>query len=317
MNKTRLGLIEIGSRAVRYLVMDIHERVQDLQSVKITTVQHGVDPTFIDGADVRAINELVAQLKRDLPQHGCDIECVYGTELCRAIQAQRPGELSDKIRVLSVGEEASAAWAAAFLCQDAEEESDPLTVIDLGNGSTQLARGRWTGSKIVDLRTTSVSVGSALLMNRYIRDPAGFAAFVAAQAALVEKSARVADIVREREGSVYLMGGVATKFGWLTVRSRMSEVYRPERVNGVSVPLNIFDQFFTTMGAAYRRTPDQVARSIDEREGSEDEALRVISGTAYFSSLVRSVHHTTAPRISGWGLRHGMAFLLLHELLNV
>lgn len=317
MKKTRLGLIELGSRAARYLVMDIHDRVQDLQSVKITTIQHGVDPTSIDDANVRAINELVARLKRDLPQHGCDVECVYGTELCRAIQAQRPGELSDHVRVLTASEEAAAAWAAAFLCQDAEEESDPLTVIDLGNGSTQVARGRWTGSKIADLRTASVAIGSSMLMNRYARDSTGFSRFVAGQAALVEKAARAANISKEREGCVYLMGGVATKFGWLTVRARLSEAYRPERVNGISVPLSIFDQFFSTMGAAYRRTPDQVARSIDEREGSEDEALRVISGTAYFSSLVRSVHHTTAPRISGWGLRHGMAFLLLHELLKV
>ena len=105
------------------------------------------------------------------------------------------------------------------------------------------------------------------------------------------------------------------KIGWLNVRRHPSDVYEPERVNGVAVPLPILDEFFARAHSEYRQSPEKVVRLIDAREGSEREAVRVISGSAYLAKLVRVLHTTSTPRVTGYGVRHGIAFLLLHGLL--
>lgn len=296
--------------------MDIQKRVQDFKAVQIKTVRHGIDPIALRESDVQTINQLVAPMMSDLAAQKCDIECVYGTELCRAMEAQRPGELIAPLRALSTEQEAAAAWGAAFFCLDSDEETQPLTVIDLGNGSTQVARGHWTGSKIASLKTASAPVGSSLLMNRYSQDGASFVQFAKTQVSLMKKALHQADIGQERSGLLYLAGGVATKIGWLNVRRDADEFYKPERVNGVAVRQKVLDESFAIMHGEYVRNPANVVSFVDPREGSEREALRVISGAPYLAALVHDLQTMPTPRITGYGVRHGIAFLLLHGLLE-
>lgn len=316
MNTVRIGLIEIGSRSVRYLVIDVQGRVQDFKAIKIDNAVHRIDPSHITRADVEKLKLLVSQLRTDLRSHSCDMYCVYGTELCRSIETLYPGELSSSVRTLSTEEEAMAAWAAALLCQDEENEEDVITVIDLGNGSTEIVRARWDGVQIEDLKSTSVALGSSRLMASYNNDKTSYMRYLEQQLPPIKKAIQEAGIERIHNGVMYFVGGVATKIGWLSKRANESEVYRPDLVNGVKVTLDDLSKLFVTLDQLYRSKPQYVVRIIDPRRGSEHEAVRVISGAPYLVALAKSAHAGKAFLVSGYGVRHGMAYLLMHRLVQ-
>lgn len=316
MNTVRIGLIEIGSRSVRYLVIDVWRRVQDFEAIKIETAEHHIDPSRITRADVDKLKLLVSRLRTDLCSHSCDMYCVYGTELCRAIEAMYPGELSSSVRTLSTEEEAMAAWAAGLLCQDAENEKDVITLIDLGNGSTEIVRARWDGARIADLKSTSVALGSSALMASYNNRKTSYMRYLEQQLPPIKEAIEEAGIERTYNGVVYFIGSVATKIGWLIKRRNESEAYRPDLVNGAKIELEKFDELFATIDLRYRRNPKAVVRIIDARRGSEREAVRVISGIPYIAALAKSVHAGNTFLVSGYGVRHGMAYLLKHGLVE-
>lgn len=316
MTFLRIGLFEIGSRSFRYLVADIPEKIQDFKAIKIETEQHHIDPNRITRGDIERINKLALDISLDLREFSCDLVCIYGTEICRSIEKLYPGELSSIIRPLSTQEEAMATWAAAFLCLEQDETTNLMTVIDVGNGSTEIVRARWKNEKFIDLRFAGNGVGSSKLMQAYKNGGLSYSQLLQNELVNISIALQEAGINKIDSGMFYMTGGAATRIGWLSKRKYLSQDYRPDLVNGVKVRLDDLKEMYRTMGPAYIKNPQEVQRIIDPRKGSEEEALRVLSGSPYILELVTSIYEGETIRVSGYGLRHGMAFLLQHKILK-
>ncbi|WLQ16818.1 hypothetical protein O5O45_12915 [Hahella aquimaris] len=315
MNTTRIGVIEVGSRSVRYLVIDVPERLQDFILVKNANAEHGVDPRQVEVRDIDKLNAVIERLSTDLLTHSCDMTCVYGTALCRLIEKEFPGRLSEKIHVLSTEEEGKAAWITGFLCQNEESNRQPISVIDLGNGSTEIVRGAWDGSGIVDLKTVSFPVGSSWLVDIYSKNEKKYTKFLQDILSSVAKNLRQKGIEKSNDGVVYVAGGVVTKIAWQMVRENDTDLYRPEAVNGVIVKLDDLTDWFAKTSRDYKLSPLAVQKTIDPRRNTEKEALRTLSGGPYIWGLVTTVHAGETFLTTGYGLRHGIAFLLKNELI--
>jgi len=316
MNLVRIGVIEIGSRSVRYLVIDVPERMQDFKAVKIANAEHHIDPSRITSANVDTLNSVVGQLCADLLSHSCDITCVYGTALCRSIETMYPKKLSTAVRTLSTEEEAMAAWAAGFLCQDEDSGNDTISVIDLGNGSTEIVRASWNGVEIVNLKATSVSFGSSRLIDIYKKNEFSYMKFIEDNIPPIKKAIRETGIEQTYNGVIYVTGSAATKIGWQKKRRDVSDVYRPHLVNGVKIKLDDLTDWYTSKSRAYKLNPKSVQRTIDPRRCSEIETLLVLAGAPYIWALVTTIDKGEEFFISGYGTRHGMAYLLKHGLLE-
>ncbi len=79
----------------------------------------------------------------------------------------------------------------------------------------------------------------------------------------------------------------------------------------------VLTEIFAQMDPLFRRNPQSVIKVIDPRRNSEEEAVRVLSGSLYLAELASSIHKGKEYFVSGYGVRHGMAFLLKHSLLDV
>ncbi len=313
---SRIGLVEIGSRSIRYVVFDVPGRVQEFSLRDNQNAEHRIDPLRILREDIRKLNETVRQLNVKICEHSCDVVCVYGTQLCRAIEDRFPGELSAAVRILSVEEEGKAAWVAGFLCQNEAEEKSVVTAIDLGNGSTEIARGRWDGETIAELKYTSIKIGSAQLMASYKSNRLSYFRALEKNLPSLTQTLRKAGIEDNQAGNVYVVGGVATKIGWQKERKNAAELYRPERLNGLTMKLDTLSDLVLELEKMYATNPEECAKWVDPRHGSEKDVLRVLSGAPYLWGLVTSVHMGDSFRFSGYGVRHGMTYLLKHGLIS-
>ena len=311
----RIGLIEVGSRAIRLLVADF-DRFANFIPVKIDTIQHGIDPSEIEAGDVSSINEIILRLEDAISKFSCDRVVIYGTEICRRISVLWADALDGRIKVLTPREEAMAAWAAGILCEDNKRAPIECTVIDEGNASTEIATGYWNGNLIHDFKYTSLSVGSADLMDMYRADSKAYLQRLIAH--LGNYRATVAESLGRSTGGgvVYLAGGVATKIGWFKVRKSLDDFYQPHRVNGARLSVSILTNVFAELSKVFKLDPDKARRLVDARAGSEDEFIRIISSAPFLAIVRNFVDNRDELKITGYGVRHGMAFLIMNELLE-
>lgn len=313
---TRIGLIEVGSRAVRYLVadFDINSR---FSPVTIETYRHDVSPAGFQRGDIARINTLVERAFADLEMHNCEKSFVYGTEICRRMDKKYPNALSGKIRIVAPIEEAMASWAAGLLCRDNINDPVTCTVIDEGNGSTEIVRATWNGEIVSDVKFAGFKTGSAELLNEYRKSPNKYLQY------LIEKVSEVAEVLRDADvrttatSEVYLAGGVATKIAWISVRSRVDEHYKPHMVNGVKISVSHLLKLYSDLAKAYYADPRKTIQYIDSRRGSEDETPRIISSAPFLAKLRADVAPGDDVYVTGYGVRHGMAFLIRKEIISV
>jgi exopolyphosphatase/pppGpp-phosphohydrolase len=311
----RIGLIEVGSRAIRLLVADF-DRLSNFTPVKIDTLQHGIDPSEIEAGDVDRINEIIMRLEEAVSKFSCDRVAIYGTEICRRISSLWADALDGRIKVLTPREEAMASWAAGILCEDNKRAPIECTVIDEGNASTEIATGHWNGKLVRDFKYMSLSVGSADLMEMYRADSKAYLQRLIVQ--LGNYRATVAESLGGSSGSgvVYLAGGVATKLGWFKVRKSLDDFYQPHRVNGARLSVSILTSVFAELSKMFKADPDKARRLVDARAGSEDEVVRIIASAPFLAIVRNFVDNRDELKITGYGVRHGMAFLIMNDLLE-
>ncbi|MDR3472897.1 MAG: hypothetical protein P4M09_14640 [Devosia sp.] len=304
---TRIAIVEVGSNSIRFLVGDF-DQSGAFDAVSTKSIRLHIGTAKPQAADVENINEEVDRLIETAGAVGYDELLAYGTALCRRIAAEMPEKLDRRIRVLNAREEATAAWAAAFMCERDRSVPTALTVIDLGTGSTEIAVGSWDGSMLDGLQFTSLDLGTASLVD------------------LLRSSGklfphRVVELLSSLElaelgavGKFYLVGGVATKIGWMKVRRNGDQEYKPYLVNGVSTSPTELIELYQKL-AKLRITDSTIGRKlVDARPGSEDEFERVLTGSVFLAGLTTKLGAGEALYISGYGLRHGAAFLLQQGL---
>jgi exopolyphosphatase/pppGpp-phosphohydrolase len=310
----RIGLIEVGSRALRFLVADFDAGFR-FEPRKIETVVHGIDPDNFSLSDVAKINLLVARFVGDLEPFDCHVQRIYGTAMCRAMEDKFSGALDRAIDVLSTEEEARAAWAAGFICVGPGATDADITVVDEGNGSTEIVRARWNGTEMVEVRFTSLPIGSSALLSMFCENQDTYMQKVGRDIVPFIRMADAAGIGRCVGGRVYFVGGVATKIAWLKMRKGQHDTYNPALVNGARLESEEMIRLYLGLKKMFRDDRMKAIRLVDGRRGSEDEAPRVIASVPFISLLASGLSDRREFLVSGYGLRHGMAFLVYHGLI--
>lgn len=312
--RVRIGLLEIGSRAIRFLVADF-DRGGNFDPVHINTMMHGIDPTSFNSEDIAMLNHKIDELCLRLGEYSCDRILVYGTELCRIIDREFPNKISKSIKILTQDEEAKGAWATGLLCEKSLNSIHSVTVIDTGNGSTEVVNGVWNNGEIVDLKTVNINFGSQRLLSLYEEGPNEYLSKLISIMEPIKADIKSSGIDAGDSGRVYFGGGVATKIGWLSVRRNKSDNYNPSRVNGASLAVGNLIDVFKTIGKLYEDNPKRAIEFVDPRKGSEDETARVVACSPYFAFIRNAINIKTDLYITGYGLRHGIAFLMVNDFI--
>ena len=310
---TRIGLVEVGSNTIRYLVADWSDMT--FNRVKIETVKHAMHPSWPSESAVADVNRLVESFVADAAGRDCDALLAYGTAVCRTVDERFPGALSPLIKVLTPAEEAMASWVAGFACTS-RAPGTRCTIIDQGSGSTELVRATWTGSGFEGLAFHSAKIGSVSLLEAYKADRKGHIAYTRGLIERMVPDLSETGLSSGDAGTLLLVGGVATSIGWQATKGTGLQEYVPAEVNGVSATLKDLDTLHSRLSALYKTDPVMARRQVDTRPGSEDHVVRILSSLPFLIVLASFLKPEGPFFFSGYGVRHGMAFLIQHGLIS-
>lgn len=308
----RIGLIEVGSNAIRCLVADYEDDTQ-FEARHIETVGHGLSPLNPTVDAIDRINEDVERFLASASAFRCDHLLAYGTAACRVAAAHHPGRLTAVIKVLTPEEEARAAWIAGLLCGK-REEGKSYTAIDLGNGSIEVAGAKWEASAIGDFKWYSAPFGTAMLLEAYKRGPTKHIEFCQRLLEPVARDLLAFGLATGQPQQLFLLGGVATSIGWRITKKTGMQSYRPAEVNGAQISLGDMDQYHKELASLNRSNPLAARMSVDTRKGSEDHVLKILATLPAITMLAAFLQPTGQFIVSGYGVRHGMAVLLRRNL---
>jgi len=182
----RVAAVDLGTNSLRLLVAESPAvpgavrpgggaPVDVIRRLEIVRLGEGVDATGRVGAP--ALTRLAAVLEgyaAEIRRAGAERVRAVATSATR--DASNRGEVVAVVRrhlgvvpeVLSGGEEAALTFAGAVLGL-ATEAVEPLLVVDVGGGSTELALGTRSGPD----RWASLDVGSVRMFERHLRDAGG------------------------------------------------------------------------------------------------------------------------------------------------
>jgi exopolyphosphatase/guanosine-5'-triphosphate,3'-diphosphate pyrophosphatase len=240
---TRVAAIDCGTNTIRLLIADRSPDGRSLTHVErrleMVRLGQGVDATgrFDPVALARTLTatEAYAQLCR---AHGVEAIRFVATSATR--DASNRDEFLDGVRerlgvpaeVISGAEEASLSFAGVISGVGSRAEG-PYLVVDIGGGSSELVLGQTSPTASV-----SLDIGSVRLTERHLRDDPPTQAQVdeaatAIRTLLDEAAARVP------LGQVATLVGVAGSVTTVTAHALGLDTYRPERIDGATLPVGI------------------------------------------------------------------------------
>ena len=244
--RTRVGAIDCGTNSVKLLVVDLPDPAADdareaapaeeiLRQGWMTRLGQGVDATgAIAPEALERTLDAVREIAELVEQHGCDRVRFVATSAAR--DASNGREFRDGVRdILGVEaeivpgtEEASLSFSGAVrgLAAAGVELAEPVLVVDIGGGSTELVLGR--GGEVE--QAVSLDVGSVRITERVLADdPPTPAQVDEATAWLDDVIAGAAVDVRHARTVVGVAGTVTT----VAAVARAQESYDHDALHGV------------------------------------------------------------------------------------
>jgi exopolyphosphatase/guanosine-5'-triphosphate,3'-diphosphate pyrophosphatase len=301
-DQARVGVIDLGSNTVLLLVLERGDRVV-LERSRITRLGRGVFASGrLDPARAELTRGVVREFAEAARNAGAAVVVAVGTEALRRAQdgppflaALRAEAALDAVRLLSGEDEARFAIEASR-----RSAADParLVVVDVGGGSTELA---WTDAE-GRVRGTSLPLGTVRLTEAWVRcDPPLPAELDALRRAVSAEIGQLALELRERE--VVAVAGTATTLAALELEL---EPYDPERVEGFRMSAA------QLAGWIERLAPMTVARrrALPGMESGREDVI--LAGLIVLQESLLALR-SDALRVSGRGVRHGVALSLLEE----
>lgn len=310
---TRVGVVEIGSRAVRLLVADVGDGVEPVASAyRDTHLARALGEA--EGNTVRALDSISDSVRGFIRQaHAAGVAAphVFGTAAVRTLAATRPqaGRLFPfPVHVLDERTEALASLTAVVMgLPHLSRNGGSIVSIDQGAGSLEIAVGRLCDGRVelTDYRGLALGTRASVALQR---EYGGNLQSVrrAIDAALEGIGLpRIAD-----EASVVALGSAATRMAWLTVRRDGVEVYSQRRIHGQQVLRTGID------AVIHRAVEDPaLARDLIEMDPANEDYETVIGGLVTLSAVLSALGRR-ACIVSGWSTRYGVAWLLAHGLLT-
>lgn len=316
---TRVGVVEIGSRAVRLLVADISVRTgltvvaTDYRGTQlVSAVMAKTDSVAREINEVSNIVHAFLERCRDLRAAHISI---FGTAAIRALQQksdplfQELLKLIPNMRVLSKRSEALCSLVAAVKGHPSEfSHASNVIAIDQGAGSTEIAVGHVLNSHIELADYNSYSrLGTNNLVGVLKKENNKVSNLKERIYGWFNPDRK--DALKPPGKGIYsptvLFGSAATKFALVSMRVRENKNYRyaPHLVHGKDFNIKQLDGFIDHA----IKNPDPIKLLIDPENPDSDECNVVISGLVALSALIHELKKDKFI-VSGFGTRHGMAW---------
>lgn len=247
----RWATIDVGTNTVLLLVAERRggALAPVLERAEITRLGRGVDATGrLDQAAIRDTVETLADYARAARALGARVVACVATSAAR--DAENGAEFFDAARataglapeVIPGDEEARLVWASAW--RDFGRPGQPLEVLDVGGGSTELSFGDGPAPR----GRASLQVGAVRLTERHVRgDPPG-AAEVERLRAAAREAVRPFGAMEGRAPGGRLVG-VAGTVTTLAAVAQALPVYDAEKVHGSTLSLAEIERLATTLAA--------------------------------------------------------------------
>lgn len=230
---TRVAAIDCGTNSIRLLVADIEgAALQDVERrMEIVRLGAGVDRTgVLDPEALQRTFAVIADYRARIRELGAEKVRFVATSATR--DAANREVFVEGVReilgvepeVISGQEEAELSFAGAT---SVAASPDPVLVVDIGGGSTELVLG--AGGRVIS--QISLDVGSVRMRERHLKhDPPTAAEEAAARADVsshLDRAAAVVDL-----GRTASLVGVAGTITSVTAEVLGLDRYRPEVVDG-------------------------------------------------------------------------------------
>jgi exopolyphosphatase/guanosine-5'-triphosphate,3'-diphosphate pyrophosphatase len=247
---SRVAVVDIGTNSTRLLVAEIEDgAITELQRESIVTrLGEGVDATGRLGDEPQArVFAALDKYAAAIEHHGADRRFVVMTSAVRDaangadFAATVTGRYGLEGRTLSGEDEARLSFLGATTGRDAE---DPLLVIDIGGGSTEMIVG---ARGTVDFHV-STQVGVVRHTERHLHSDPPTADELAALAADARPAleAAVPAEVRERARAAVAVAGTATSCASIDLEL---DPYDPAKVEGHTVSRERLEELRDRLGS--------------------------------------------------------------------
>lgn len=306
-----IGIIEIGSRAVRYMVARFAANGSLQIEFAPKPFPHEIFIDQIEEDKVATLFSVVDAFKRDVEMRGCSRVRIYGTALLRRL-IDLPGyTLPSYVEVLSAEQEAICAWAAGFMSGHSKRAGSRFTIVDQGGGSAEIISGSWTGKELGDDFSFYAleNASSQHLTQLYItwKDK-----YLSKLKPIIEDQSNSLKRheAKDEKSELILLGSVATKLAFNIKHKRNeNDDYRQKLVDGSLLKVKDISDYFNKMSKLYRLDPESARRALDRREIYSTEYEMIMSNAVFLMILALRLGYQEFS-ISANGTRHGMAFLM-------
>lgn len=313
----RVGVAEIGSRAVRFLIADVSTAI-GLKPL----FAHSIKTDLIAGIQSGEIHETLISIERELSvfrQRASDLGvrrlAIIGTEAVRQLGARKDTRSLAILKEVEVLDERGEAYcsfvAAARGLPLPPSTTKDLLVIDQGAGSIEVAIGRAEPS-IGMTDSVSLKLGGDRLLRQFEtngRDLKKLAAWMRPQIKLLSLNIGA-------DPRTIIQGSAATSFAWRLVPREKKQKYRPALVHGRRVSRQELQTSLLELVGLPVSQWSPWRRSVDPNNPDSDQLERTLTGLVALSVLLTHLRIREFT-VSADGTRHGMAWKLAADTVQV
>ena len=309
--KRRVGVIEIGSRAVRLLVAEVSATVG---VHVITTGVEGCDlleksnqSQFTVRQEITKVCESVKRFRMRAQQHDAEEIVVIGTEALRRIaetDSYNTSQLAKNVdRILDGRSEAMYSLiAGSFSLAGPYAPQGNCLLVDQGFGSMEIAYGK-LGPPVKLLEYVSVDLG----VRRLLHDLASCGRDMNALKRDVSDYFDDLNLPEFKPDHAVVLGSVATKYAWLKLERKENEKYSPKRVDGERIQTKTMEADWAQIARLASRSGWAIIEEfMSPSDRGKDEGKRLVAGIVPLAYIMNRFKQKNFV-VSALGTRHGLA----------
>ncbi len=299
---SRIAVVDIGTNSTRLLIADVREGdLEELERrTRVTRLGDGVDASGKLGDDaVERVFKTLAGYREAIDERGAERVVAVATSAVRdaangeQFQAELGKRFALEAETISGDEEARLTFLGATA---GRPSADPLLVIDIGGGSTELVIG--TPGTAPGFHV-STALGSVRQTERHLRDdpPASDQLDELSQAVRATIEESVPGELRSRVPVGIAVAGTATS---LAAIAQELDPYDPEQVHGYALDLAACERMLAMLAAL----PVEQRREVTGLH--PDRAPTIVAGVAILV-VAMTTFELEAIEVSEADILHGAA----------